>query len=134
MVVRRHIDRKRPSRAARQRGTWLAIVAILVQSWLPLADAAFHRYADATGLRAPVAQVDPGHRVVAASKQLPAHLAHDCPICQFIQTLGSFSPPALAAPLAPAPRLAFAVWPTAPPVVRAADASAAQPRAPPALI
>ena len=120
-------------RRAEGLGAWLAVIALLIQSWLPLADAAFHRYLGTAETRAGVAGVEPGHRV-AAAKQQPAHASHDCPICQFIQALGSFSPPVAAPSAPPMPPLAFAVWPTAPPVVRAATATAAQPRAPPALI
>ena len=119
-------------------GVWLAATALLIQSALPLADAAFHAAFSVTGdddgFRVAAAPAVPGDALESISKQAPVHLAHDCPICQFISTLGSFAPPTVARAATPTPVDRFAVWPTAPPAVRLADASAAQPRAPPALI
>jgi hypothetical protein len=118
-------------------GAWLAILALLIQNGLPLADAAFHAalaMGDEGGITAASAQTDTGNAIAAVSKQSPAHLAHDCPICEFITALGSFTPPTVTHAAAPLSIDRFAIWPTAPPRVRSADRSNAQPRAPPALI
>jgi hypothetical protein len=119
-------------------GTWLAVLALLIQNALPLADAALHRALAMPGdddmVWAAATPVAAGAAIASVSQQAPAHLAHDCPICQFISTLGSFSPPTAARAAAPTPVDRFAVWPTAPPAVRSTDTAAAQPRAPPALI
>jgi hypothetical protein len=125
------IERVRP---AHRLGVWLAITALLIQSWLPLADAALHhhwRVADAT---ASLAAFGPDDHATALTQQPPAHAPHDCPICEFIASLGSFSPPTAVDASAPTFVRAFAIWPTAPPAVRVARAFAAQPRAPPTLI
>jgi hypothetical protein len=122
-------------RAIGRIGTWLGVLALLIQCALPLADAALHAALGVPGdddfVRVAAA---PGDAIVAVSKPAPAHVAHACPICQFISALGSFTPPPPAHSAAPAPVDRFAVWPTAPPAARATDTTAAQPRAPPALI
>jgi len=119
-------------------GAWLAVLALLIQSALPLVDAAFHAALTTAGddhvVRLAAAPSAPGDAIASVSKQAPAHLDHACPICQFISSLGSFSPPAAPRAAAPMPVDRAAVWPTAPPAARSATTAAAQPRAPPALI
>ena len=130
--------RAKPQSALRTLGVYLALLALLIQSALPLADAAFHAALSTAGEddtdRVAAAHVAPGDAITIISNPAPAHLAHACPICQFISSLGGFAPPIPARAVAPvwAPR--FAVWPAAPPARRSAAASAAQPRAPPVLI
>jgi hypothetical protein len=136
-LVRPSPTTTRRRRDARSLGASLAILALLIQSVLPLADAALHATFNiaADGVyRAAAAPASPVGTIEALSKQAPAATAHDCPICQFISSVGSFSPPAPARAPEPAPVNLFAVWPTAPPAARSADATAAQPRAPPAAI
>ena len=122
----------------RRIGAWLAVLALLIQSALPLADAAFHAASSAPGnndiVTLATASAAPDDAIASVSKQAPADLDHACPICQFISTLGSFSPPTAAQNIMRAPVDRVAAWPTAPPAARSTDTGTAQPRAPPALI
>jgi hypothetical protein len=132
MIARGRLARWRST--GRRLGTWLAIAAILIQGMLPLVDAAIHATFGITDVDIAVAAPLDPHAVDAISKQTPAHLVHACPICQFITSLGSFTPPSPARATAPVSAPRFAIWPAAPPALRSAAASAAQPRAPPVLI
>jgi hypothetical protein len=119
-------------------GAWLGVLALVIQSALPLADAAFHAALTTAGddhvVRLAASPAAPDDAIASVSKPAPAHLDHACPICQFISALGSFSPPAAARTAVPAPVVRVAAWPTAPPAARSTATAAAQPRAPPALI
>jgi hypothetical protein len=118
-------------------GTWLAVLALLIQTALPLADAAVHATFNVAGdgeTDGVTAATAAGGAIERLSKQAPAHATDACPICQFISAVGSFSPPSPARPPEPAPANLFAVWPTAPPAARSAHATPGQPRAPPAAI
>lgn len=122
-------------RFGRRLGVWLAVLALAIQSLLPLADAALHEaFSIASDTDFVVAAAHDAGTVDTVSKPAPAQLAHACPVCEFMTTLGSFTPPTPARAIAPAPAPRFAIWPIAPPAPRAASAAAAQPRAPPALI
>jgi hypothetical protein len=127
------IARKLGNRAASRCGAWLAVLAIVIQSWLPLVDAALHRNAGGPPDGGVTAAAAHDH-AATVTKLPPAHASHDCPICEFMAGFGSYVPPTPArVPTSPLANV-FAVWPTAPPAMRAADGSAAQPRAPPTLV
>jgi hypothetical protein len=120
----------------RRLSTWLAVLALLIQNALPLADAALHTaFSVVSDDDAVVAVAAPVNAIAAVSKQSPTHLPHACPICQFMAALGSFAPPApTQAPTERAPVKLLAVGLAASPAARSADSSAAQPRGPPVLI
>ena len=119
----------------RRVGAWLAVLALAIQSALPLADAALHEaFSIPSDADVTVAAPLDTSAVETVSKQAPAHHVHACPICAFITTVGSFTPPVPTQAVTPVSAPHFAIWPTAPPAPVATAASAAQPRAPPALI
>ncbi|MBV8167047.1 MAG: hypothetical protein JO021_09665 [Alphaproteobacteria bacterium] len=113
----------------RSLGVWLALCALVIQSLLPLFDAPLHRAVS----RGPVAVVASAATVTLAEHQ-PAHAGHDCAICQFMASLGSFTPPLPARMLPPLDAVAVVALPGSRLVAHRPVARAAQPRAPPSLI
>jgi len=117
---------------------WLAVLALVIQNLLPIADAVLHAALaipsdDHVVVLAASAPHD-GSTATTIAKQMPAHIGHACPICEFMTTLGSFTPPLAKRAIPPAAVDRFAVWPLAPPALRRAALTTAQPRAPPAVI
>jgi hypothetical protein len=119
--------------AGRHWGRWLALLALLIQSGLPLAHAALHEHVRAVAALDDAIVAAPTDAAAAVSQPQPAHASHVCPVCQFILALGSFSPPSTIAHV-PARVALFVVWPTEPPTIGFAAAASAQARAPPDLI
>ena len=137
MIARVPETRRRghPSNA-RRCGAWVALLALLIQTWLPLIDAAFHRYvetADAPAAHGGVTAAEPTALMVTVSQPQPTPAPHDCPICEFIVLLGNYAPPSTISAAPPAHHASVVVRPMLSRFIRSADAWSAQPRAPPDL-
>jgi hypothetical protein len=107
----------------------LAILALLIQAGLPLADAALHRDgAHGTPTLDITAAAEEAVETLASGD--PAHRLHDCPICAFIETFGGATAPSSSfSPLEPG--ASRASGPSTTPIARSAARFDAQPRAPP---
>lgn len=115
---------------------WLAVIALLIQTLLPLVDGGLHAAQstlsdDALAL---ASVAGPHGGPTAIQKPAPAHPVHECPICQFITALGNFAPPSATRIAAPVPTPIVATASTTTPPRPASVIGAAQPRAPPASI
>lgn len=129
--------RKNYSKANR-RASWLAVLALLLQTLLPL----MHHPADAASVAQGVfgdaksicLASGPGQDTPSDNDKSPTHHVPPCAICQALQTAGGSVPPTsfVLVELAVSEALFSAAADSATIPVRAATSS--QPRAPPALV
>jgi hypothetical protein len=107
----------------------LALLGMLVQAMLPLADAAMHRHASRAA--APIAIGASADATATLARGDPAHLPHECALCAFIQTFGGATAPPVAYIAAPETGVASVAWPAAAAPVPSTAPFDAPPRAPP---
>ena len=123
-------------RKARRPGSWLAVLAVLIQALMPalhhpagMAMAGMPGFADAVNMCLAPGSTAPGDHDKAPAHQMPA-----CALCQAVHAMGGFAPPTVSIALAVRSdvKVAFTATETVS-VPQPAFRSNAQPRAPPTL-